>query len=445
MPAPDPAALDAARDLCRFIDASPSPYHCVATAIERLREAGFAPAGSGAAPPAPAAGYYASRGGTLVAWRAPAGFDRFLVVGAHTDSPNLRVKPRPDHGKAGYRQLGVEVYGGALLNSWLDRDLGLCGRVAVRGRGLALVRIDRPVLRIPQLAIHLDREINEKGLLLNRQQHLSPFWALASSGDGAEDDPTFRAVLAGEVGCASEDVLSWEIMVHPLQASTLGGLADEFVNAPRIDNQLSCWAGVEALCGRARSSGDDDSPAHAEVLVLFDHEEVGSTSDRGADGAFLASLLERVSAAAGLDRVAHLEALARSHCVSSDCAHATNPNYADRHEPEHTIALNAGPVLKLNANLRYATDAASSAPVVAAAERAGVPLQWFVNRTDLACGSTIGPLTAAALGVATIDVGAPQLAMHSSRELCGSADPAMLRDLLASYWTGRDSGEEWLT
>jgi aspartyl aminopeptidase len=224
-------------------------------------------------------------------------------------------------------------------------------------------------------------------------------------------------------------------MVHPIEPSRLAGADEAFVSAPRIDNQLSCWAGVEAMCGAGTETGGVDETA-AQVLVLFDHEEVGSTSERGADGGFLSSVLERVAASCGLQRAAFLDALARSICVSADGAHATNPNYADRHEPNHTVSLNGGPVIKLNANLRYATDATTAAVFVEACQAADVPVQWFVNRTDLACGSTIGPLTAAALAVATVDVGAPQLAMHSARELCGSADPGYLAAALSEYLRG---------
>ncbi len=424
------------RSLLAFIDASPTPYHACATAAARLEAAGFRAVDQAGRLAGPGA-WYLVRGGSLVAWLAPPTVDperlSFRLVGAHTDSPNLRVKPNPEVTRAGLRQLGVEVYGGPLLNSWLDRDLGLAGRVGVLRDGrveLLLFDIDRPVLRVPQLAIHLDRDINDKGLLLNRQQHLAPFWATEALGDAAG----LVTVLAAEVGVEPADVVSWDAMVHPVEPSRLVGLTEEFVSAPRIDNQLSCWAATSALCAHA---GDDDADRDVvDVLVLFDHEEVGSTSDRGASGAFLSSVLERIAASCGVDRTGYLAAVAASSCVSSDCAHATNPNYVDRHEPQHQIALNAGPVLKVNSNLRYATDAGTAARFEAACRRADVPLQRFVNRTDLACGSTIGPLTAAALGIATVDVGAPQLAMHSARELCGSADPGYLARALYEYWRG---------
>jgi aspartyl aminopeptidase len=416
----------ASRDLLEFIAASPSPFHAVATAAARLEAAGFRELTLDAPWATEAGPAFVRRGGTLVAWRPGRPGTGYRIVGAHTDSPNLRLKPRPDLRRAGFRQLGVEVYGGVLLNSWLDRDLGLSGRVAVAGTdgtGVAerLFRIDRPLLRIPQLAIHLDREVNERGLVLNRQQHLSPIWGL-----GPDDGRGIRELLAATLDLAPAHILAWDAMCHDLTPPTFAGADDEMVSAPRIDNLLSCHAAVQAIL--AAGHGDTTS-----VIALFDHEEVGSTTDRGAAGAFLAGVLERVSAALGLDRPAHLQALAASHCVSADGAHATHPNYPDRHEPDHQIALNGGPVVKVNASARYATDAASAAPFLAACAAVEVPVQWFVTRSDLACGSTIGPLTAAQLGVPTVDVGVAQLAMHSCRELTGALDPPRFVAALTAY------------
>lgn len=422
-----PRGLDAARDLLAFIDASPSPFHACATAAQRLEAAGFTRLDEQASWPAGPGRRFLVRGGSLVAWSMgdqPAGTP-FRVIGAHTDSPNLRVKPNADAGTAGFRQLAVEVYGGALLNSWLDRDLGLSGRVVVRdGAGAAerLLRVDEPLLRVPQLAIHLDREIGEKGLKLNPQQHLSPVWGLGDPTPGA-----FAAFVADRLGIDTAQILGWDLMAHDLAPGTLAGAAQELLSAPRLDNLCSAWAGVTALVAAA----GEGSPI--PVVVLFDHEEVGSTSARGAASALLPAVLERVVAAQGGGREDLLRALAGSVCASADMAHATHPNYVDRHEPRHHIALNGGPVLKVNSNQRYATDGASAAAFVLACEQAGVPHQRYAHRSDLPCGSTIGPLTAAELGIATFDVGAPQLAMHSARELGGSADPAHLAAALAAF------------
>jgi aspartyl aminopeptidase len=430
---------DQARDLCAFLDACPSPYHAAAHVRRQLLAGGRFREVDEAAPwPTTPGGHVLVRGGSLVAWwvdeqHSPAA--GFRIVGAHTDSPNLRVKPRPDTGAVGWRQLGVEVYGGALRNSWLDRDLGLSGRVAVRrsdGAELRLFRDDRPLLRIPQLAIHLDRNVND-GLALNPQAHLVPVW-----GTGAAHEGDFVAYLAGTLGVDPADVLSWDVMVHDLTPAGLLGLDRSLVAGGRIDNLLSCHAALTALTRVADQAGEPTSASGAgpvPVICLFDHEEVGSESATGAAGSMLPTVLERIAGAAGLDRDGWFAALAASVCLSGDGAHATHPNYVERHEPNHRIAVNAGPVVKSNANVRYATDAAGAAVVRFAADAAGVPLQEFVVRTDMACGSTIGPVTAARLGITTVDVGVAQLSMHSARELCGAQDPELFARLLTTFLT----------
>ena len=426
--APDRSVADA---LCRFIDDSPSPYHAVAAAAALLDDAGFREVDLGDALPGDAGGRYVRRGGSIIAWRQPAAAVRaFRLVGAHTDSPNLRIKPRPDRVSAGVRQLGVEVYGGVLLNSWLDRDLGLCGRVSVRtpsGPELRLVRVDEPLLRVPQLAIHLDREISTDGLKLNPQQHLVPMWDLdGDAGAGA----AFTALLAERLDVAASDVLAWDVMAHDLTPSRRTGVGGVFVSAPRLDNLCSSFAGLRGLL-----AAGDETPS-TPVVCLYDHEEVGSTSGTGADSALLTSVLERIALAAGGDRDGFHAALTRSLCVSADMAHATHPNYADRHEPDHHVSLNGGPVVKVNANQRYASDAESVGLLVQACEDEGIPTQRFVTRTDLPCGSTIGPVTAARLGIPTVDVGVAQLAMHSVRELCGADDPDWYERTMAAVLAG---------
>jgi aspartyl aminopeptidase len=417
--------------LLDFIDASPSPFHACATAAARLDGAGFTELRESEPWPAGAGRHFLRRGGSLVAWATGPHHDAaagFRVIGAHTDSPNLRIKPNPDAGHLGYRQLAVEVYGGALLNSWLDRDLGISGRVVARGStGGAvehLLRIDRPLLRVPQLAIHLDRDIMQSGLLLNAQQHLSPVWGLGDPTPGG-----FAELLAAELQIAPDAILAWDLMTHDLTPSTFAGAGDELLSAPRLDNLCSSWAGLEALLACV----SDDGPAQIPVLVLFDHEEIGSASERGADSTLLPSVLERIVHACGGGRDELHRALAQSLCCSADMAHATHPNYADRHEPHHRILLNGGPVLKVNSNLRYASDGATGAAFVLACEQAGVPFQRYAHRSDLPCGSTIGPITAAKLGIPTFDIGAPQLAMHSARELCGAADPGYYAAAMTAF------------
>ena len=422
--------------LLQFIDAAPTPYHAVEQAAALLVDAGFTALHRSAEWPEVGGRHFVAEGGMLVAWvdegRSPtAGFRLF---GAHTDSPNLRVKAKPDTGRVGWRQLGVEVYGGALVNSWLDRDLGVSGRVAVRddaapgGYQIRLLHLDRPLVRIPQLAIHLDREINERGLQLNKQSHLVPVWGL---GDPVEGD--LVGFVAAELGVGSADVLSWDLMLHDVVPSTVAGVDDDLVFAPRLDNLCSCHSGIEALVRAGDHGGVDVVP----VVSLFDHEEIGSTSSTGAAGTILAQVLERSVLARSGSRAELLQAVGASLCVSADMAHATHPNYPERHEPAHHISVNAGPVVKINANQRYASDATSIAAFELACERAGVPTQRYIHRTDLACGSTIGPMTAAGLAVPTVDVGVPQLSMHSIRELCGTDDPPRLTAAAAEVFVTR--------
>jgi aspartyl aminopeptidase len=419
-----------AHDLIDFIAAAPSPFHACAEAAARLAAAGFTELAE--VDRWPAGGRrFIRRGGSLVAWAGPtdaAATSPFRIVGAHTDSPNLRIKPRPDTGRAGVRQLGIEVYGGPLLNSWLGRDLGLSGRVGVRdedgGIDVRLVKVDRPLLFIPQLAIHLDRQVNTEGLRLNPQDHLNPVWAV-----GPPDEGGFARWLAKELGVDEASIMGWELMAHDLAPPTLLGADDELLAAPRLDNLCSTAAAVAALTAAA----DREESATTSVLALFDHEEVGSTTAQGAAGPMLAATLERVVAVRGGTRDDLHRALAGSMCVSADMAHATHPNYPERHDPAHWIALNGGPVIKTNVSRRYATDAETTAVFVEACDRAGVPVQHYVHRNDSPCGSTIGPITAAELGVPVVDVGAPQLAMHSARELMGADDYGLLADALAAF------------
>jgi aspartyl aminopeptidase len=426
------SVLDRARALCQFIDRSPSPFHAVAECSRRLEEAGYVRLEeSNDWTRAPKRAFVA-RSGSLLAWDASGASARdtgFRILGAHTDSPNLRIKPHANTGAAGFRQLGVEVYGGVLLNSWLDRDLGLSGRVLLRDGNASTARllcIDRPLLRVAQLAIHLDREVNERGLVLDKQLHMAPIWALGRPASGE-----FEEFLAAELGCEARDVLAWDLMCHDVARASLLGLTEDFVVAPRLDNLCSCFCGLEAFLRASESKTGKCVP----VLSLFDHEEVGSTSHRGAASPLLKDVLERILLAQGGAREDLHRAIARSWCVSADMAHGTHPNYREKHEPEHWITLNAGPVIKINTNQRYATDAEGEALFARCCESAQVPYQKYSHRSNLACGSTIGPITAAALGIRVVDVGNPQLSMHSCREMCGSADPEFLVRALEPFFS----------
>jgi aspartyl aminopeptidase len=403
-----------AHGLCEFIDASPSPFHVCATVASRLRAAGYTELAEADVWPHPGK-FFAVRAGSLVAWDSGGDFAGdparpFRIIGAHTDSPNLRVKQHPDRQVAGWQMVALQPYGGAWLNSWLDRDLGISGRLSVRdGADVAhlLVRIDLPILRVPQLAIHLADD--RKSVTLDPQRHVNAVWG------AGEATRSFLSYVAEQAGVDADDLLGADLMTHDLTPSTLWGVGDEFVSASRLDNQVSCYAGLEAfLAAQPRR--------YLPVLALFDHEEVGSTSDHGAQSELLLTVLERTVLAAGGGREDLLRRLPGSMVASGDMAHATHPNYPDRHEPGHPIAVNAGPVLKVQPNLRYATDGRTAAAFVLACQQAGVPLQRYEHRADLPCGSTIGPLTSARTGIPTVDVGAPQLAMHSARELMGAHD-----------------------
>lgn len=411
---------DLTADLLDFVAAAPSPFHAVSHIASRLDAAGFVRLDEAErwSLQARDTAYVVRDGGSIVAFRVgaePVAETGFRLVGAHTDSPTLKVRPHHDVERAGYRMIGVETYGGVLHHTWLDRDLGVAGRLAVRdghdGLRLVNVHLDTPVLRIPSLAIHLDREVN-KGLELNPQQHLVPLL-------GPNDTEPLLELLASRAGVRAEAIVGHDLVLADTHAPTLGGGDACYLFAPRLDNLYSCHAGMHALIGA-------EPQAATQVLVANDHEEVGSSSAEGAAGGFLDDVLRRVSAATGhsdhgdrgnhADPQDHFRAIARSLLVSSDTAHAVHPNYADRHEPQHRPRLGHGPVLKINADQRYATDAGTGGWFAARCADAGVPLQTFVTRGDMPCGSTIGPLTATRTGIATVDVGNPILSMHSLRE-----------------------------
>lgn len=439
MPAmPEPAASvpvtdasrDTARGLAAFVDDSPSPFHVCRTVAAALEEDGFVRLDETQAWPTAPGRCYVVRGGSLVAWsteHATGPTTPFRVVAGHTDSPNLRVKQRPDLSRAGWQLIGLEPYGGPLLHTWLDRDLGLSGRVSVREGARSvdrLLHVTQPLLRVPELAIHLTED--RKSVAPNPQRHLDGVW-------GVGDTPvSLTAFVADELGVDAEDVLGWELMTHDVTPSRLVGRDEDMLAAPRLDNQGTCFAGLRAL----RQAVEADAGA-VPVLVLFDHEEVGSMSERGAFSDLLGTVLERVVLAAGGGRQEHLRALAGSVLASGDMAHATHPHHAERHEPSHLIVANGGPVLKVNQNLRYATSAPGAGIFALACEQAEVPLQRYVHRADLPCGSTIGPIASARTGLTTVDVGAPQLAMHSARETMGAADPAMYTAALAAFLSPR--------
>ena len=416
-------------DALDFLDSSPSPRHAVAQVLDRLTGAGAVEIDERTAwTEADVRGFRTvRRGGSIIAWRFPSATETIPpidIVGAHTDSPCLKLKPRPDTGAAGWRQLAVEVYGGILNNSWLDRDLGLAGVVIDAHGDEHLIRTG-PIARVPQLAVHLDRGVND-GLRLDPQTHLTPIWGIGASEPGAV--ARRLAELAG-----IETANWWDICLYDTQSAALIGDDAQFVASGRLDNLISCWAATSALCSAPEPTN------RLQLLVLNDHEEVGSASTTGADGPFLEHVLHRLTAAVG-GSVADLHrALAISSCVSADNAHAIHPNYPERHDGNHAPQVNAGPAIKVNVNQRYATSARSASRFQRACSDVGVPWQVFSSRNNIPCGSTIGPITSTRLGVETVDVGIPQLSMHSARELCGADDPIHLALALSAYWSSSDA------
>lgn len=425
-------------DLLAFLDASPTPYHAVAEAVRRLETAGFRRLREGDAWELEDGDrcYVARSGSSLVAFElgsaepADAGFH---VIGAHTDSPNLRLKPRADSSAAGLRQLAVEPYGGALLHTWLDRDLGLAGRVSVAAGEeplTVLVDLARPIARIPSLAIHLHRELRSDGLKLNEQTHLPAV-------TGLESGPNLAALLVEEFGVRGEDpidaddILGFDLMFYDLQRAAIGGAGGDFVFSARLDNLVSSHAALVALIRAGQRSVE---APFTRVVALHDHEEVGSRSAQGAGGTLLLDTLDRIALLTSSgDPEARHRAVARSILVSADMAHAVHPNWADRHEAAHKPMIGGGPVLKVNAGQSYASDAETAAMFASVCRRADVPLQHFVTRSDLGCGSTIGPISAARIGIRTVDVGSPMLSMHSCREMCGTADVEPMIRALAAF------------
>ncbi|WP_448509738.1 M18 family aminopeptidase [Immundisolibacter sp.] len=442
MPSPllpvSPAARARAQALLDFIDASPSPWHAVDSAAALLEAAGYRRLDE--ADPwrlAPGARHYVVRdGSTLAAFRigsAPLTEAGLRLVGAHTDSPGLRVKPQAGETKGDWLRLGVEVYGGPILATFADRDLSLAGRVALRAPGAALgvtsrlVHFAAPLLRIPNLAIHLNRKVNEDGLKLDRQGALPPILGAVQDGLPAADH--LARLLADALDVEPRALLGFELNVCDTQPGAFFGPQQEFIANSQLDNLGSCHAALMALLGT-----DANDAKSSTVCFLFDHEEVGSTSAKGADGSFLDDALERIALCRGLGREDYRRTLARSMLVSVDMAHAFHPGHAGAYDDQHRVHLNHGPVIKTNASQRYTTDGLSAGVFQLACERAGIPWQSYVQRSDMACGSTIGPLAASRLGLRSVDVGNPMWAMHSLRESAGAADhDAMCRALAAFF------------
>ena len=418
--------------LIDFITSSPSSYHAAAEVARRLEGVGFARADETVSweDGLPRRGYVI-RDGAIAAWVLPEALEPgagLRVVGAHTDSPALKLKPAAALVRSGWQLINAEVYGGPLLASFLDRELGLAGRLTTRDGAVHLVRTG-PIARVSQIAPHLDRSVNDT-LHLDRQTHLLPLWSLAGP-DAAPD--AVETHLCEIAGIDPAELAGHDVLTFPTQAPARFGRDGEFLASSRLDNLSSVHAGLAALEALAAAGAEPTEPV---ILVAFDHEEVGSATRSGAGGPFLETLLRRLAAALGVRGDAVDALLARSTCVSADAGHSVHPAHAHLHDPAVQPLINHGPLLKINAQQRYATDAVGAAIWARACVAAGVPSQDFVSNNAVPCGSTIGPITATRLGITTVDVGVPLLSMHSAREMAGVKDGPWLARALHAYWLG---------
>jgi len=425
------------KDLLTYLNESVTATHAVLAAESRLQAAGFKKLDEEEAwDLKPNEKVYVVRSqSALAAWQMGSGKESGIrLIGAHTDSPGLHLKPRAQYSKSGYIQLGVEVYGGPLLGSWTDRDLSLAGRVILRKNGKLEVvpfRSEKVLLRVPQLAIHLNRGVNDEGLKLNKQTHLPPVLALEDlEGEPIEED-LIRKLIAETLQVKPEEIANWQLECYDTQPAALSGLNDEFIVSGRIDNLTMCHAALEALTGLTGPTGQ------TAMIALFDNEEIGSATENGAASSFIRDVMTRVISRDGTDHQTQ-RALARSACISADGAHAVHPNYVEFHDPQHAVQMNRGPVIKVNANHRYATSAFTAAIFEQLCADVDVPVQHYVHKTDLPCGSTIGPITATGLGIPVVDVGNAMLSMHSVRETAGTADHGMMIKVLNHFFRKAD-------
>lgn len=464
-----------------FVNSSPSPYHAVQTSKALLSSAGFveiSERSDWSKIIETGKKYFLTRNGSSIVafgvgqkWQPGNGIS---MIGAHTDSPVLRVKPNSKRTAAGYKQVGVETYGGGLWNTWFDRDLSLAGRVLVKDQASGvispkLIQIKKPILRIPTLAIHLNRGAADK-FEFNKEKDLFPILGLVEkelnkgtetqettseseeTKDSEQDDSLFYPLgkveerhdktlidlIAEEAGVSVTDIEDFELVLYDTQPSVLGGINDEFIFSPRHDNLNSSYTSLTALIESVKEPSSLENESGIRLVTLFDHEEIGSNSAQGADSNLLLAVLTRLASLSSKSITSNAsspyQTFSRSFLISADMAHAIHPNYQAKHESSHQPQMNKGPVIKVNANQRYATNSPGIVLVKQAATLAKVPLQLFVTRNDSPCGSTIGPILASKLGVVTLDIGSPQLSMHSIRETAGTWDVAFSVSLFKTFY-----------
>ncbi len=425
---------DEMQELLQFIQDSPSPFHTVASAVKRFQEAGFEALDMAAAWQLHRGGRYfvPIYGSTVIAFAVGEKEGALRIAAAHTDFPCFRIKPQAGMKKDGYGVVNVEKYGGMMLRTWLDRPLSLAGKVVLRSEDVfcphvRLVNFSRPLLTIPSLAIHMDREVNDAGKL-NPQTDMLP---LATVGGEELSEDFFLGWLSGELGTCPEDILSYELSANPWEEGCLCGLKEEFVSSPRLDNltsSLSCLKGMIAV--------EPEHSAGISLAALFDHEEIGSNTKQGAGSAVLMQVLERIYTVLGKGKEELWADIAAGFMLSVDVAHAMHPNFMEKCDPSHKPVLGGGVVLKQAASQTYAGDGEATAVVRGLCERQGIPWQLFVNRNDMRGGSTLGCIASALVPMRTMDIGIPLLAMHSAREVMSAADQSALNRLLISFMAG---------
>lgn len=422
-----------AKKLLNFIDNSPSPWHAVRTMTKMLKAKSFQRLHEQQAWKLEAGGrYYVIRDDSsligFVIGNVALPEHGFRIIGAHTDSPGLRIKPNAAHTVGLINRLGVEVYGSPILASFADRDLGIAGRVVTKDIETHLVHFDNSLIRLPNLAIHMNRDVNRNGLKFDFQKELPLILSVFQKNLPAQKQ--FRALLADKIGRPADEILSWELQVFDTQAGNFFGLNDEFIANGQLDNLASCHAGISALL----SDTVLQSKTSTKVIAYFDHEEVGSQSYKGADGNFLSDVLERIGLAMNLNAESQKIAYANSFMISADMTHAYNPNYKEFYDDQHQVIINGGPAIKINSNMRYSSESVSEALFARLCEQVKVPYQYYVHRNNLPCGSTIGPISAANLGIRSIDVGNPMWAMHSARESAGTLDHYYMIKVMTGFF-----------
>ncbi len=434
----DSSILQHAQDLLSFIDQSPSPWHAVASIEDLLSERDYICLDETQAWKLQQGGrYYVVRDGSSVICftigKKTLSKTGFRIIGAHTDSPGFRIKPNAAATSKGIIRLGVEIYGGPILATFTDRDLSLAGRVTFKTENDCLetqrVSFTDPILRLPNLAIHMNRKVNEEGLKLDKQNQLALI--LSSVQQGLEPPSVFLQMLGSQLNIDPTSILSWDLAVCDTQKGVLYGPSNEYLANSQLDNLASCHAAITALLDQSSQESEATN-----ICAFFDHEEIGSQSMKGADGNFLPDILERIAASLKLKTDAYKQALANSFIISADMAHAFQPNFSAAYEPDHPVFVNQGPVIKINANQRYSSESISDARFIRLCEDVKTPWQKYTHRSNLPCGSTIGPMTSARLGIRSVDVGNPMWAMHSIRESAGVIDHSYITQVFTHFFSG---------